>query len=439
MRGTAPQRAFGQQGAATLVVVMVLFFIMAMMAAFANRNLVFEQRIASNYYRAGLALETAEAGGEWVLNALNGVFIDASCKNSGAIGTSFRERYLNIGADRAISTDEDKDANFNPLNPASGDPYVAAGISTEAAGWSYQCPVDGVLVSPAPAAAHRLQPMFAVRFRPRDRAGVVNVEVISCTDIIKNCNRQAFAARADLAKTVLIFDAALVSALKVPPASPLTVRGAVDLGAIGLGLHNTDPALSGLLMQAGLSYQGSTSRLSSVPGTPARDALVSGDETLRSRDGKPVDMFQLFFGMSPMTYRQQPAMRELICADDCSAQLQEAYASGQRMLWVEGPAEIRSNITLGTATDPFLLVVNGALTLDGPMLLNGLIYARGNTSWNNTVGAQPAVLTGALLSDGDLVASGTADIVYHADLINTLSNRRGSFVRVPGSWSDGTE
>ena len=67
---------------------------------------------------------------------------------------------------------------------------------------------------------------------------------------------------------VCVLPAALVSALKVPPASPLTVRGAVDLGAIGLGLHNTDPALSGLLMQAGLSYQGSTSRLSSVPGTP---------------------------------------------------------------------------------------------------------------------------------------------------------------------------
>ena len=51
-----------QRGAATLVIVMVLFLVMAMMAAFANRNLMFEQRIASNYYRAGLSHEVAEAG-----------------------------------------------------------------------------------------------------------------------------------------------------------------------------------------------------------------------------------------------------------------------------------------------------------------------------------------------------------------------------------------
>src|SRR4051812_22686104 len=93
-----------QGGAATLVVVMVLFFIMAMMAAFANRNLIFEQRIASNYYRSGVALEVADAGGEWALGRLNGSNIDAACTAAGNPTSSFRQRYLDIAAnDREIT------------------------------------------------------------------------------------------------------------------------------------------------------------------------------------------------------------------------------------------------------------------------------------------------------------------------------------------------
>ena len=51
-----------ERGAATLVVVMVLFFIISMVAAYTSRNLIFEQRTSANQYRSTQAQEAAEAG-----------------------------------------------------------------------------------------------------------------------------------------------------------------------------------------------------------------------------------------------------------------------------------------------------------------------------------------------------------------------------------------
>lgn len=422
-----PPRPDRQRGAATLVVVMVLFFIMAMMATYSSRNLIFEQRIASNYYRSATALETAEAGAEWAAALLNGDLVDASCQPATTPpASSLRQRYLNIGSDRTIAP------VFVTDNP------VAACVNLASGGWNCQCPGDGVLSTPVLEAAAQLQPMFAVSFMPfkpgAGRAGVVQLRVQGCTDLLSNCLNMGDAARSDLALSTVLVQFALVSALKTPPAAPLVARRSVDLGAAGLGLHNTDPGLSGLLLLAGEERSGSTERMSSTPGTPAADALITEDPTLKNVE--PDKMFALFFGMAPKTYSQQPAMRRVSCGNgDCASALQTAYDKGGRLFWVEGDTTIASNISLGSKADPFVLVVNGGLTLDGPMLLNGLVHVRGDASWSNSAG-MPALLTGALISEGRVQAQGAVDIAYDATLINTLNNQRGSFVRVPGSWTD---
>ena len=60
-----------QVGAAALIVVMVLFFIASMVAAYASRNMIFEQRTGTNLFRATQALEAAEAGMDWAITMLN--------------------------------------------------------------------------------------------------------------------------------------------------------------------------------------------------------------------------------------------------------------------------------------------------------------------------------------------------------------------------------
>lgn len=419
-----------QDGAATLVVVMVLFFIMAMVAAYASRNLLFEQRIAGNYYRSTLALDVAEAGAEWALHMLNGGDIDQTCMPTSGTGVGFRQRYLSIDANRTISSP------YSSPTPGSTPSAFAGCVNLADSTWQCQCPNNGVLnTTPVVPSATVMQPMFAVRLLtmlPAMRTGTLRIQVAGCTDLVSNCSNSA-AGAISVGGVNLQFDAALVSALKTPPATPLTVRGNVDLGSTGLGLTNSEPGSAGLLMQVGGNYSGSTARMNSLPGTPVGQALISGDASLASVNGQR--MFGKFFGMAPATYQNQPAMRVVSCAEDCGNDLLAAFNAGARMLWVEGNASISSNISLGSAASPVVLIVNGNLSLDGPMLLAGVIHARGDLSWSNT-SAQPARLSGALMAEGNLTAQGTIDVIYSAAVMNILNNQQGSFVRVPGSWSD---
>lgn len=411
-----------QRGATTLVVVMVLFFIIAMMAAYANRNLLFEQRISSNYYRSGMAAETAEAGLEWTIARLNSGLVDASCTDDAGQASSFRDRYLNIDAARTITTD------LNRSTP------VAACIITADQGLKCVCRGDGETKSLAAPSSQQFQPMFGIALTPVNRPGVVRATVTACTDTLSNCGSSGTAAvAAGFATATATVDLALLSALKTPPASPVVARGSIDLGSAGLGLHNAESSANGLLLHSGGALIGSTVRSSSLPGTPVKAAQIADDAALAALSSER--FFFNFFGMSAATYRDQPATRRINCSDDCSAAVQTAYAQGARLIWVDGLLALRSNLELGSDQDPLILISDGSVLIDGPMKISGLVYARGDASWSNGSG-MPAMLTGALLVEGSLSASGTADIVYRADVLNTLSNQRGSFVRVPGSWTD---
>ncbi|WP_411970070.1 PilX N-terminal domain-containing pilus assembly protein [Paucibacter sp. Y2R2-4] len=417
-----------QSGAATLVVVMVLFLIMAMMAAFANRNMVFEQRIGSNYYRAGVALETAEAGADWALAMLNGDAINAACLPAGAISNSFRERYLGI-----VSTSR-------VVSPIRLDNKpVADCVRSEAQGWVCRCPAAAWTPPAAPpAAAANMQPSFQVTF-PKpivgNRPGIVRIIATGCTSsTLSDCEGVEIARDAVVGQSVVSVDAALVSALKMPPPTPLTVKGNITLDANGIGLHNSDPKTSqGLLLQTGDADIPNLqdARLESVPGTPGDLAIIKSDPQLLAADS--AKMFAMFFGMSAAQYSRQPAMRQITCADDCGPTLAAAYARGVRMAWIDGPMSINTTTLLGTPTSPMLVVVNGALNIDAALQMTGLLYARGNASWSNTSGLQ-ALLTGALVVEGDLNIAGTVDLWYRWEVMEQLKNATGSFVRVPGSW-----
>jgi Tfp pilus assembly protein PilX len=88
------------RGAATLTVVMILFFILAMVAAYTNRTLIVDQRASANNMRGAMAMEAAEAGIEWALMHLNGPRATQTCDSSDQqADLEFRTRYLTLNAD----------------------------------------------------------------------------------------------------------------------------------------------------------------------------------------------------------------------------------------------------------------------------------------------------------------------------------------------------
>ncbi|MDI4631508.1 hypothetical protein J7U46_00430 [Pelomonas sp. V22] len=423
-----------QRGATTLVVVMALFLVVAMLAAFASRNMVYEQRIASNYYRAGVAYEAAEAGVEWALGMVNADRIDTTCQNNAA-GDSLRERYLNINqSSRAIT-------------PVSASPNVMLACHfTDANTWTCQCPTPtaaapGALVMPV-LGASGLQPMFGVGFKAGTRPGTARLTVIGCTGLITSCANNLTAAGNALGKAEQAVDIALVSAVKMPPISPLVAKGLIDPGSpAALGLFNSAPNGPGMLVQTGrLLSLADLAHAEGIPGTPASDYIITADTAMRDQT---VELFfASFFGMNKDYYRNQPKMRQIaadVCGSDCSDPLQTQIAAGAQMFWLNAASTFSSNVTLGGPTNPVVIIVDGDLTISQPIQIYGLLYVRGNLSWTNPSGAGiQATVTGAVVAEGNVTVAGPGPVnmVYDGTVMQILNNQRGSFVRVPGSTWD---
>ncbi|HEY9109323.1 MAG TPA: PilX N-terminal domain-containing pilus assembly protein [Roseateles sp.] len=418
-----------QRGAATLVVVMVLFLVMALLAAYANRSLLFEQRVAGNFYRASASLEAAEAGIEWTLAQLNGTAVDNACQPVNAGGQRFADRYLTLDpADRRIS-----------YKSGDTDGIVDCGRNVGADGWSCRCPASDVAHTARPATAGGEQsPSFGiVKMGGGSRGGTLTVRLRGCTtSALDTCRGELLnMSTQQVSKNELIATLGLVSAVRTPPATPLVVRGTLDSTGAGLGLHNTDPRSAGMLATLGGDWTGMVDgRLESVPGTSVSQTVVRGDATLQnSADADAV--FKMFMGATGARYQQHPALRKLTCNGDCTGTLVQAYNAGMRMVWIDGPLAIGSNRVIGSASDPMLIVASGDVALDGPFELSGMLVTLGRLTWTNA-GAAPSVIKGIVLVGGTMRTEGRMDIVYQQLIADNLRNRMGSYVRVPGSWID---
>lgn len=421
--GKPLHHAARQRGAATLFTVMVLLLVMAMVAAHAGRDMVFEQRMASNYHHAATANEAAEAGLAWAQAQLNSGRVDADCEAASA-GASFRDRYLRIAADQGYA-----------VAPASDGPWLATCTNSADGQWSCQCPDSGLGSHGAPgggldgvpASGDRLSPSFAIRLAALGSSGQMRVVSRGCSGGLGQCGSQAAALQDTIGMSELSQDMALLSALQTPPGSPLIAGGAVTLGT-GTRLVNRDESSGALLLQAGGAVSGDLEQLHSLPGTPPELALLQNDASL-----KPAAMFHSFFGLGPERYRAQPAVARLRCQASCSAALNAALGRGQHLLWIDGPASLDGDATLASVEQPLLLLVDGPLVVTAPIQVHGLIYARGPVDWHNSSGLT-AVLKGALIAEGQVSASGAVDLNYDRPILQALHQRSGSFVPMLGGW-----
>ena len=82
----------------------MLFFILAMVTAYAGRNLIFEQRTSVNNQRAAQAFEAAESGLDMAIGLLSGGRVDAQCTSTNDVAqNTFRQRHLTQNDDGRTS------------------------------------------------------------------------------------------------------------------------------------------------------------------------------------------------------------------------------------------------------------------------------------------------------------------------------------------------
>jgi hypothetical protein len=440
-------RLHRQRGAAALIVVMVLFFIISMVAAYTSRNLIFEQRTSANQYRSSQAFEAADAGIEWGLAQLNagrmGDSCTASVDDASATDLSFRARYLTINGTSGNVTPR------TPTGAGSVQPSCVLDASSPVPAnwrWACRCPQSNASTAAlgAPTTAGPA-PAFLLSMSSGARPDLIQLVSASCTRLDPSClGIDSAGASGDGVAQVSVM-VALRSALNRLPAAALTVAGTLTPagGSAVLSLTNTDVASNGSTLDLGSGSPPIGVQLTGLPGTPPSATLFSNDAALSPAAVTGFSMsdrqFATFFGITPTTYFQQPALVTIDCSAGCTAaQVNLALLRNPgQAIRLSGTGLLTLDAAVGTAALPALLIAEGDVRISDGITFTGLLYGR-KSSWNWTVD-HVANVQGAVIAEGSLTLSGATSITtitYNAGVLNTLRLSYGSFVRVPGSWKD---
>jgi hypothetical protein len=295
------------------------------------------------------------------------------------------------------------------------------------------CPAAGL---PAFIEPVGLAPAFQLQFLPVNRPGMIRVVSRGCSSIGTQCYAASAKGGSDAVAEVSAL-LGLNSALASPPSAAVSARGTVDLNGSAVVVSNPDLAANGITIDAGGPVAERTNaRISSTPGTPADASIRESDPSLSALTADR--MFKSVFGMNRATYRTQPAVVQVACSGSCDAAIAAAVSANPgRVVWVQGPASIDSNLVLGTVAEPVMLVLQGNLTVAANLHVVGMLYLHdpsGSNVWDTVAGT--TFINGAVVAEGNLSITGAPTIVFNRDALRTINMTQGSLVRVPGSWRD---
>ena len=459
-----------QRGAAALAVSVVLLFGITLVAFFANRTLIFEQRSSANQMRATKAFEMADAGIEWAVARLNdpNKLVDATCTTSAAPTSaqlSFRGRYV-------------KPTAANPPGKLTGwlDPVLNTypGCSVDAAGaFTCACPTP-VGIATAAVLTNIGDPKFRVQFKPVP-GDDLSVEILSrgCSNG-SACDPSAVPTDADSTAIVRLL-------LKVRPTFPTVpgaglISGSTTVISGSLNVVNTDTASNGITINTGstMTFSGAGTTVQTLPGTSPYASVLDNDPSLlqlTNADSDGTLFFSSYFGENFPNYKANPQTKVITrggssnyasgqCSNDgdCGSAVSYWVDRGITQFWLDVPSGTcgspptcgvtfnSSNMpsttsgTLGTANNPIAFATNGQLLLNGGVTAYGILYAATATAQDDLTysGGGSATIIGSLISRGDFARTGNGNvsIIYNANLFGAKGPPSGLLVPVPGSWRD---
>ncbi|MEY4428152.1 MAG: hypothetical protein RLZZ182_841 [Pseudomonadota bacterium] len=444
-------------GLAALVVVMGLFLVLALVATYANRNIIIEQRISSGSVRSERAAQAADSAVDWVSAMLNSGAIDTRCQptTDASLG-DFRSRYL-------LRNSETNGYDYVARSITSLSNKYYAGCRLVSSGeLSCICPNAGNL-GLNPLAGDDNSAAFRVNYdapvaagSAETRAGTVTIQVRGCANA--GTASQGCLANVDHPATDAIVDVrahlGLVKALPAVPAATITTGRYLDASsATALHIANTDPT-TGIGIQTGGAATWPSGTVPTVSG-PAGSTSTNDSRVIVPPDTAALTQqytenpngsgcqsgncfFRRFFAMDQSLYKRQPAVVRLSCNGGCNlSDLTTTQWTGQnagRPIYVDGDLTLDSSPTsiVGTSARPMLLIVSGTLTISASMDLVGLAYAH-DIVWSASSGS----LRGALVAAQDLTVSGTLSAAYDSAVLRLMKDTYGSFVRIPAGWNRG--
>jgi Tfp pilus assembly protein PilX len=441
-------RAFRQRGYGTLVVAMLLLLGGTILAFFANRSFIFEQRTSANQYRATKAFELAEAGVDWAIGRLNdGMAVSTATADScdavvGGASATFRGRYVSPQSPDATHPNPWFDVPASGASPSCRfDPTSATN-----GGWTCLCPT-GTTVA---VLGTQDQGRFGVRFNRIADSSAVEIVSRGCSNLAAatdTCDPVSSAQPTGDATAVVRVLVKLRPYITSGPAAALT-SGSATTASGNLNVINYFTPSNGITIHAGTTVEtGSGTNVYTLPGTPARSSILDNDPTLADTTMLSDDQFfSRFFSESLDSYRAR-VVNISNCGGNCAARVMTEIDRGREplQLYVDGNMQFTSaNVgtsttgTIGSSNRPVTLVYTGTLDMQGSVVGHGIFYAATPTA---TAVANPgggtATIYGAFVSRGSFQkqGAGTFNIIYTPTLWSS-GKPNGLLLRVPGSWRD---
>jgi Tfp pilus assembly protein PilX len=454
-----------QRGAAALAVAMVLLFGMTLVAFFANRTMIFEQRTSANQVRYTKGFEMADAGVEWAIARLNDPLTLAaspSCATASGTGLlSFRAKYIRpVAADATHAT-----GWFNIVSNV----YPGCQIDPSSGSLSCDCPTAA---NTAATLASTTMPRFRVQFVPvttanNPTADIQAVEIVSrgCTSG-DPCDPSQAATSSDSSSIVRVIVKVRPTFPNVPGAGMISGSTSVVGGSINV--INTDTASNGITINTGSSADltGNGFTVQSLPGTAPASSILDNDPSLlnlTNADATGELFFASFFGEGFSDYQTNLSTKVLssgaggstaayaagTCssASDCAKAVSYWVDQGVTQFWVDstgvdfGANSMPSTTggTLGTVNNPIALATAGVLSFGANITAYGIYYAASATA--NTVdplGNGNVNIIGSFVARGAIQKQGAGNlsVIYNGSLFGYKGPPKGIVVPVPGSWRD---
>ncbi|MFB3107027.1 MAG: PilX N-terminal domain-containing pilus assembly protein, partial [Pseudomonadales bacterium] len=385
-----------QGGIATLLFSLLVMILVTYVVLYTSGSVLLEQQIVNNDVRSKHAFEAAEAG----------------------IATA--KKYLTIGADR--DNDGTIDAVFDTNADDIGD------SNTVAIG-------NGSVIVNTTDVSTGGTPMMTLRVTAQgfsdDRTATRTItQIFSKLDPLPNGPRNPLITRGNM----VINGSATVT--NPEGHSTIWSGGDVDLGSN----NSTSTQIADM---ADSSYPGCrdvpmtcNTVASSSKVTVGLD-VVEYDSSLANIS--PDEMFQSFFGATPIAYRNA-----MVTIETTGANAQtDVHLAMTEVIWIDGDASLNGG-TIGCGTvvtgnnicpdadlAPSIVIIDGNLELSGTPHFYGLLYVRGDidVTGNSTI-------HGAILVEGSTNnASGSLDIWFNS-LVLEGTRAAGSLSTPTGSWKD---
>lgn len=220
------------------------------------------------------------------------------------------------------------------------------------------------------------------------------------------------------------------SLLITTPTIPLTALGSVSLKGSARVINNISPIT--ISTGGNVSISGSATTTGTNGGSRKNKIGNDIQENVPALQSMTPEQLMLTYFGAPASQVQQSVANFYP-----SGSSPNLIGMTNTSIWVDDDLSISSSGTIGSATEPVLLIVNGNFSLTGSATIYGFVYVTGTSDVNATTAGSSQII-GGLTTDGTLNLGGSAKLTFDSTVINTLQTQTASgyFAKVPGTWKD---